>query len=343
MKCQKCATENSNTAKFCKGCGFDVQQSAMQNAGDPERLPLCLKCNASYTPGAKFCKACGTSTAVAATVTSLSPASAQPARTPVVPLSPPSAVVASQPDAAPHVSLPLTNPVSSSASRLETGSDKPNSELSQAKITPALTPGDTPTLSGSPPKNSSWNQPDAAPVSIDPQVKVTPKKTGLNKYVIGGSAFAAILVLAGAGAYWYSSSKAKPSAAPIAKQISPPAPVATPAALVPASTPAPKPAEVAVSPALPESPTTAIPVDGIAATKTTPASGPGATPAKAAEAPPPTSAPVIDQKPSITEDQRSAKEAANRKRAEREALANQRARDKEKLNKTNRTLDDLLK
>lgn len=343
MKCPKCATENSNTAKFCKGCGFDVQQNTMQNAGDPERLPLCQKCNASYTPGAKFCKACGTSTAAAATVTALSPASAQPTHTPVLAPLRPSAVVAPQQAAAPPVSPPVVKPVSSSEARPETGADKPNSGLSQAKITPALTPGNTPTSFGTSPKNSSWNQPDAAPVSIDPQVNLTPKKTGPNIYVIGGSALAAVLVLAGAGAYWFSSSNAKPSAAPLAKQVSPPAPVATPVALVPASTPAPIPAEVAASSTLPASPVTPVPLESTTTTKATAAPATDAEPAKALEAQPQVTTPVVDPKLNNAEDQRRAKEAALRKRAEREALANQRARDKEKLNKTNRTLDDLLK
>jgi ribosomal protein L40E len=343
MKCLKCASENSNTAKFCKGCGFDVQQSTAPKVGDPESLPLCLKCSASYTPGAKFCKACGTSTAAAAIVITPSPASAEPAHTPVLAPLPPSAVVAPQQAAAPQVSPKVVKSVSSPEPKLEPSTDKPNSGLSQAKIPAAFALGDTQNSSGAPGRNSSWNQPDATPVSIDPRINLKQKKTGPSRYVIGGSALAAVLVLAGAGAYWFSSSNAKPSAAPIPKQVIPPAPVATPAAAVPPSTPTPKPAEVAALPALRESPTNAVPADGTATIKTQPASGPDAKPATAAEAPPPTTAPVVDQKPSIADDQRRAKEAANRKRAEREALANQRARDKEKLNKTNRTLDDLLK
>ena len=337
MKCRKCATENSNAAKFCKGCGFDVQQTTMQNVGDPERLPLCLKCNASHTPSAKFCKACGTSTASAAAENTPPPVVAPPAQTASLPAS----KVVAPPTATPSVPHPTVRPVSSPEARPEAVTDIPNSARLPPETPPA--PADTQTASTTPHKKSPWNPAYNAPASVDPQINLMSKKTGPSRYVIGGSALAAVLVLAGAGAYWFSSSNAKPSAVPLAKQVSPPAPVATPVALVPASTPAPMPAEIAASSTLPASPVTPVPLESTTTTKATAAPATDAEPAKALEAQPPVTTPVVDPKLNNAEDQRRAKEAALRKRAEREALANQRARDKEKLNKTNRTLDDLLK
>lgn len=54
--CPKCATENSDSAKFCKGCG----QGLLTTSPNTASTIACGKCNTENSLGAKFCKGCGT-------------------------------------------------------------------------------------------------------------------------------------------------------------------------------------------------------------------------------------------------------------------------------------------
>ena len=67
VTCQKCATENSDSAKFCKGCGHDLRAAAVSTATVPnaESSHPCAKCNTENSINAKFCKSCGASMASA--------------------------------------------------------------------------------------------------------------------------------------------------------------------------------------------------------------------------------------------------------------------------------------
>jgi hypothetical protein len=47
MLCPKCNTQNSDSARYCNGCGTPMQQG-------------CSRCGASLAPGARFCEGCGT-------------------------------------------------------------------------------------------------------------------------------------------------------------------------------------------------------------------------------------------------------------------------------------------
>ena len=69
MRCPKCNTENSETAKFCKGCGNNLAELRLQmeagaKAQAEARLAshsnnTCKGCGAELRPGAKFCAKCG--------------------------------------------------------------------------------------------------------------------------------------------------------------------------------------------------------------------------------------------------------------------------------------------
>jgi tetratricopeptide (TPR) repeat protein len=65
MKCPKCNTENSDTAKFCTACGQQLQTEV-----------VCPQCNHTNKPTAKFCEECGHSLIEAAPGTAQSPTEA---------------------------------------------------------------------------------------------------------------------------------------------------------------------------------------------------------------------------------------------------------------------------
>ena len=50
MTCPGCAQANSDTARFCNGCGAPL-------------APRCQTCGADNPPGARFCNGCGSSLA----------------------------------------------------------------------------------------------------------------------------------------------------------------------------------------------------------------------------------------------------------------------------------------
>ena len=49
MKCPKCGTENSGSAKFCEECGTKL-----------EVIKKCKSCSTVLTANARFCPNCGT-------------------------------------------------------------------------------------------------------------------------------------------------------------------------------------------------------------------------------------------------------------------------------------------
>lgn len=59
MKCNKCQSEISEGAKFCKNCGSLVQASP--NPPAAEEKNLCKKCGSQLAEGAQFCNNCGAS------------------------------------------------------------------------------------------------------------------------------------------------------------------------------------------------------------------------------------------------------------------------------------------
>ena len=65
MICRQCGTENSESAKYCKGCGALLEARPapqpvrpVQANAEPERN-FCPECGTINAIGAKFCKACG--------------------------------------------------------------------------------------------------------------------------------------------------------------------------------------------------------------------------------------------------------------------------------------------
>lgn len=59
MICPKCNKSNSETAKFCSGCGTRLAPPAEENVRKPA-VPLCGNCGKPLKPGARFCVFCGT-------------------------------------------------------------------------------------------------------------------------------------------------------------------------------------------------------------------------------------------------------------------------------------------
>ena len=66
LVCPKCAAENGDSAKFCKGCGQALFAPMHSPAPVADAGRACAKCGTLNILGAKFCKLCGASTAQAA-------------------------------------------------------------------------------------------------------------------------------------------------------------------------------------------------------------------------------------------------------------------------------------
>lgn len=54
MFCRKCGTAVKDTARFCPGCGLNIERKPA-----PVDKPTCHKCGAFVKENAKFCKSCG--------------------------------------------------------------------------------------------------------------------------------------------------------------------------------------------------------------------------------------------------------------------------------------------
>jgi ribosomal protein L40E len=106
MNCPKCTTSNSESAKFCKSCGFHL-------LGTPAQIPVpqpsglvCLKCGVENNPHAKFCKACGALVSRESTALSQPPVPAPPTVQPPAPVSPPLPVPPPSPGLQPVIASP---------------------------------------------------------------------------------------------------------------------------------------------------------------------------------------------------------------------------------------------
>jgi formylglycine-generating enzyme required for sulfatase activity/Flp pilus assembly protein TadD len=58
MQCLKCGNENSDNAKFCRGCGAKLEEIEQVTTGN---FVECSKCGHAIESGKKFCPKCGTS------------------------------------------------------------------------------------------------------------------------------------------------------------------------------------------------------------------------------------------------------------------------------------------
>lgn len=59
MQCPKCGSENRESAKFCKGCGFKVEVDLAQALPVQAASASCLHCGCLNRPTVRFCSACG--------------------------------------------------------------------------------------------------------------------------------------------------------------------------------------------------------------------------------------------------------------------------------------------
>jgi hypothetical protein len=76
--CPKCATENNDTAKFCKACGCDLRVLAVAPVAQPAPTQSCAQCSTDNIFNAKFCKSCGASIQPEASFLPPSPVAAMP-------------------------------------------------------------------------------------------------------------------------------------------------------------------------------------------------------------------------------------------------------------------------
>lgn len=110
MNCPKCTNSNSESAKFCKSCGFHLMGTPAQVPVPPSSGLKCLKCGVENNPHAKFCKACGTLVSRESTALSQQPVPAPPAVQPPAPVSTPSPVPPPSPVLQPIIAPPPPPP-----------------------------------------------------------------------------------------------------------------------------------------------------------------------------------------------------------------------------------------
>lgn len=79
MQCLKCGSENSATAKFCRGCGNKLEGIEPVST---DSLIQCSNCGHANASGTKFCPKCGAPVVVGAPI----PTASVPANSPAVPL-----------------------------------------------------------------------------------------------------------------------------------------------------------------------------------------------------------------------------------------------------------------
>lgn len=362
MNCPKCNVTNSENAKFCKACGFDCKAALVAKPSSSTSAVRCLKCGTENAAAAKFCKGCGS--AIASAIDSSAP-SAAPAPPPVAISSPVLVPLVPQP-ALTQTPAPLLAAKQSAA---------PTPVL-EAVLPPTPTLPPAPSPQTAPPPTPAGTSPQQAGVACFKCASLnsatakfckscgvaSPSSKGVvlesvpgpgptlpvkKPLLLWACVAAAALVLLGGGGYWMFAGSSK---APVAEPTGQPT---LPTQAVPPESPAvAAPAPAAID-APPVSATTdaAAPSAASASSAVTPKTAdtkpelpevaPAPAPAMPAElAPAPTAAPRAEVPLGPTAAER---EVARKKQAERDAKARQLARDKAMLDKTNRTLDDLLR
>lgn len=352
--CLKCGAENAAAAKFCKACGTLVAQVPAQVTaplGEVPPPPHSLDLVPTQTP---------TPLLIAQPVPAepVTPTSELPVVLPPVKESePPSATVAPPP---PPVPVPVPVAVTRQTPAAVT-EPAPSQQAAPSQPRPSTANGQLPvgvacykckSLNSATAKfckscgvGSPSGNGGASTIRQATEPKTPRDKQPL---LLWAGAAAALLVLLGGVGYWMFAGNSKaPAAAPVTPvaaepvvQTAPappvvavPAPAAVEAPAVPAVTDASAPKAPAASSASP----VVVPEPSAA-----PAPAPAPATARAIPIePPPPAAAARTEVPSGPAD--AEREAARKKQAERDAKARQLARDKAMLDKTNRTLDDLLK
>ena len=358
MDCLKCSTANTEHAKFCKACGFNLKSTGLGAAtSQPERT--CNKCKAPNALTAKFCKACG---APFSEVAKLAPLTDSAVEAPVF-VPPRHAAITPSPKPA-TAPPPVSQPEAIAAVQPVVATSSAATAATMPVVSPTA-PRDL-AYRAEPPLSARPARSVASPTSLPPKLAPTiTKKSASTKTVapknvmVLGGLVALILIATGAGSYWIFGGKSKPASELADAKVLGVAPTADATAAqanskasevrtaLPVVSPviAPAGAVAATAAVAAETPT---PAPSTVAAPVVPVIEPPASPAP----PSPTSSPKplsgdasasVASPETVAQDKRKAEQTALKKRSEREALALQREQDKAKLKKTNRTLDDLLK
>ncbi len=353
MNCPKCSALNSGSARFCKACGADCRAPAAVAAAPEPDVKVntfkCLKCGTENAPLAKFCKGCGA--ALASFAETAQPSLAT--ETPVIQTESHELVlsVPIAPDPAPLTNQASPSVVMKPIEVVPEPAEQPTA-IASDEAEPMLAPEPVPQPTALPCfKCATLNSPSAkfckscgvaAPSDIKETANERVTQPGGGEgpqrpWLLWAGAAAAAVVLLGGGAYWMlSGSSPVPVATPAAPAASSALEPTSPA--LPAPPPVASPAPISVPPLAPElAPGADLqPVQGKAAPAPASAPEPVASQPVPAEISPPGSS--TPSGPTAVE-----REAAALAKQERDAKARQQARDKAMLDKTNRTLDDLLK
>lgn len=350
VKCLKCGTENGLAAKFCKACGM-VTVPAAATSPAPLPVPIAVPIPPPVPPPL--------------------PASLPlPAQLPTPVLTPHLIPRPAPHPLPPPLTKPAPPPVPATPAPLpsQTLMPAPLPLLAPQSVLPFEIPADQQTgmacfkcstLNNVSAKFcKSCGVPSPSQGATMPLSKEDLPGRDVNSFVLRGCATAAVIVLVGGGAYYMFAGSGK---AKVPESQSTTNPVAQPAKTVPltppvAATPVPTP-PVAVA-ATPVAPSAEVPVpallgtaDPAAAAVTKPSTADPVKASAPAGMETKTDAPVLvvpSLAPALSDETRRAlagaeREASRKKQAERDAKARQLARDKATLDRTNRTLDDLLR
>lgn len=318
MRCQQpdCGNELQPTTKFCGKCGTAVTNTALPDTHNPQEGIDCPQCGAGCKAGAKFCSKCGYQFSVVLAVQSTSVTAAPQAAPIESVMAQASPSTTSQAGGDRNGAMPLKEhePAPASVSKVP-----PNDVAPSLKIAEAATASvaERPVAEAS---NAAVEPSEPAPFA--PSVEQTVKPDGDKRRVYLLVAGGVLIVVLGLAAWWgFKPSATTPPAVPSGMG---PMPTPVPAALEPAPA---KPVQPEASDPPPAPP--------MAADVAKPAAAPQNAPASI----PPAVKPTVQPKKPVAEAPAPAVKPAP---ARRESVAPG-GDDKAKLNKTNKTLDDLLK